>query len=149
MQITKPMKTRFEGFLRALEEGGADIDSSLFMFNTGGFPEDAEAATEKMLDCSNPPTAIFTASDYRAIGVVQKLNQMGIIVPSDISVIGFDNIPEAAQQEPALTTINNPHNKLGFEAVKSLYRHIQEPDLKLSTKVLPMSLVVRNSTGSQ
>jgi LacI family transcriptional regulator len=123
------------------------VDERLLLFNTGGFPADGAESAERLLNCPEPPTAIFAATDYRAIGVLQKLEEMSIRVPLDMSVIGFDNIIESVHSVPALSTIENPLYQSGFEAVKMLYRKIREPSSAPESVVLPTHLIVRNSTS--
>jgi LacI family transcriptional regulator len=147
LQTDPFMRKRYLGFRQAYDEIEQPIDERLLIFNTGGFPADGAESVERLMNCAEPPTAVFAASDYRAFGVMQKLAEMGIRVPADVSVVGFDNISESAHTQPALTTINNPLHRSGLEAMKRVYRRIREPDAGLDSLTLPTSLVIRDSTA--
>jgi LacI family transcriptional regulator len=100
---------------------------------------------QRLLSLSNPPTAIFAANDQSAIGVLKAAREAGLDVPGDLSVVGFDNIPEAAYISPGLTTVDQSIDKMGYVATKMLIGLVQgelpESDLyKISTR-----LIVRDS----
>jgi LacI family transcriptional regulator len=145
LQSTLPMRLRFEGLKQALKHYNIPLRKELLIFNTDGFPRDGAEAAEKLLNAPEPPNAIFAATDFRAIGVIQKLNELNVRIPEEVAVIGFDNIPEAALQTPALTTINNPLYECGFEALKMLYRKISAKDSEITRKQLKMQLIIRES----
>lgn len=94
------------------------------------------------------PTAVFCASDMMAIGFISELNNHGISVPDDVSVVGFDGIDIAERFIPALTTIHQQREQIGAQAVKLLAEAMSGTDKNEMTHriVLPVELVVRNST---
>ncbi|MFC6533735.1 LacI family DNA-binding transcriptional regulator [Nonomuraea rubra] len=101
-----------------------------------------------MLDRPDRPTAIFAASDGMALKTLEVAKGLGLDVPGDLSVAGFDNIPESALAEPGLTTVDQSMYRLGYEAarmLKSLVRGDWDGPGRL---VLPTRLVVRGSTAA-
>jgi LacI family transcriptional regulator len=139
--------SREEGYRTALAEAGVPLDPQLIA--RGSFnPESAAPLARALLDRPDRPTAIFAASDGMALKALQVAKDLGLDVPGDLSVAGFDNIPESALAEPGLTTVDQSMYRLGYEAarmLKSLVRGDWEgPD----RTVLPTRLVVRGSTAA-
>jgi LacI family transcriptional regulator len=104
-------------------------------------------ATFDLLNLANPPTAIFSANDQSAFGVIAALREAVLHVPGDISVIGFDDIPMSEQFHPALTTIRQPFQQMARSAVNTLLAQIAGIDAASQRIILPAELVVRDSTG--
>jgi LacI family transcriptional regulator len=92
------------------------------------------------------PTAIFSSNDVMAFGVMEAVRDRGLRIPEDISIIGFDNIPQAMQVSPQLTTIQQPLAEMGREAARRLLGLIQEPERPYAHVELPTQLMVRAST---
>ena len=105
------------------------------------------AAMAKLLDSTVPPTAVFAASDEIAIGAIIEAKARGLLVPNDISVVGFDDIEFAESYDPALTTINQPRREMGRRAMAMLGQLIADPDKRQADVVLDYQLVVRASTA--
>jgi LacI family transcriptional regulator len=113
-------------------------------------PGQAEAATHSLLDQDPAITAVFTCSDAMALGVYDALAARGLRVPTDVSVAGFDDMPEAQWARPSLTTVRQPTAEMGAMAVRQLLESAREngneprsrSHLELST-----SLVIRASTS--
>ena len=91
------------------------------------------------------PTAIFAANDVSAIATISVARSLGLRVPDDLSVIGFDNVPESALSEPPLTTIEQPIQQMGFDATRLLIGLIESEPVARRTRMLPTRLVVRGS----
>lgn len=104
------------------------------------------AATQKLLDTHKPFTALVVGNDQMALGALHALHERGLAVPGDISVVGFDDIPEAAFFEPPLTTIRQNFEQLGRKGVECLIRCIEAPDECIEQIVLPAELMVRHSS---
>ena len=92
------------------------------------------------------PDAVVCGNDLIAFGVIDALKKKGIKIPEDVSVTGFDDIFYAAHYNPPLTTVHQPNYELGREGARLLLGHIEYGSEKLVSKILPVSLVVRNST---
>ena len=136
-------RLRERGYRTALKKAGIKIDSSLIRI--GGYQVDtAEVAARQMLEPDDRPTAIFAANDVSALATISVAGSLGLAVPEDLSVIGFDNVPESALSEPPLTTIEQPIQQMGFDATEILIRLIAEQPVPEHT-MLPTRLVVRGS----
>jgi LacI family transcriptional regulator, galactose operon repressor len=141
-------RLREQGFRRAMAGAGLAVDPAVV--GVGGYElESAEEPARRMLALSEPPTAVFAANDVSAIQVMRVAGSLGMAVPADLSVIGFDNIPESALTEPGLTTIEQPIQDMGYEAVRMLIRMIDGTPEGPVQLTLPTSLVVRQSCGTR
>jgi LacI family transcriptional regulator len=135
---------RLQGYKDGLSEAGISLDPELIQ--TGDYTEEMGFdCAQRLLGLSDPPTAIFAANDQSAIGVIKATHEAGLHVPGDLSVVGFDNIPEAVHITPALTTVDQFIDKMGYIATEILIGLVQgeppESDLhKISTQ-----LIVRDS----
>lgn len=93
------------------------------------------------------PTAVFTTNDHQALGLIKAFAEKGISVPGDISIVGFDDIPEAAYFAPALTTVRQDFDQLGNLAINRMLAQLREP-VKSAAYIIRPELVVRASTQS-
>ncbi|MBI9104176.1 MAG: LacI family DNA-binding transcriptional regulator [Spirochaetales bacterium] len=116
-------QARLEAF-RTMTE---DLDSGLIV--TGNFSKSSGySATDKLFRDDENITAIMTASDREAMGVLSYCNERGINVPGELSLIGFDNLGPARDMTPGLTTIQNPVTQLGSDAVSLLLERIEKKE---------------------
>ncbi|MEU6848894.1 LacI family DNA-binding transcriptional regulator [Actinacidiphila alni] len=92
-------------------------------------------------------TAVFVANDQMALGVLRALHEAGRRVPEDVSVVGFDDIPEAASFMPPLTTVHQDFAEVGRRCVATVLRQIREDESERGTDLVPTRLVVRDSTA--
>lgn len=138
---------RFSGYHSALENAGISYDDSLVV--RGGVRlEDGRAALHVLMQLPEPPTAVFAYNDTTAIGVLRGLHELGIQAPEQFSVVGFDDIAQAAYTCPALTTIDIPKFRLGKRGAKALLELINTSDVEPCPETpLPVQLVERESTG--
>ncbi len=113
----------------------------------GAFSPDLDPAITKVLDESRA-TAVIAGADLIAIGVIRHLQSKGVAVPGEVSVIGFDDIPWAQLNTPALTTIEMPVEEMAVAAVETLLRRIEKPSEPLRRVVFNVALVERASVGS-
>ena len=134
------------GYRTALTRAGLDVDPALI--RDGEYDEaPSAAAAHALLDLDDPPTAIFGASDLSAIAILAAAVSRGYRVPEDLSVIGFDNVPESALASPPLTTIHQPIQEMGFIAVQTLVKLLAGQTLPVTHQTLPTHLVPRQSTA--
>jgi DNA-binding LacI/PurR family transcriptional regulator len=113
-------------------------------------PEPARLATLELLRSELPPTAILAMSDVLALGALQAAAELGVAVPAELSVVGFDDSPAAALATPALTTVAQPHEEKGRLAAEWLIDAIAgepAPQGQRRRAILPTELVVRASTA--
>jgi LacI family transcriptional regulator, galactose operon repressor len=135
---------RERGYREALLTAGVQVDESLVQ--VGGY--DAATAAEparRLLELDPHPTAIFAANDVTALETIAVARSLGLRVPDDLSVVGFDNVPESALGDPPLTTVEQPIQELGREAVRLLVELIEDPTRPAARVILPTRLVVRQS----
>ncbi len=135
---------RLSGYRAALKTYHIDEDPEL-IYEGNFFQPDGYAGALTLLDLPNPPTAIFASNDVMAMGVMDAVRHRGLRVPDDISVIGFDDIPQASLVRPALTTINQPLEKMGRVATQLLLGMLDDPEKEAERIELPTQLVIRDS----
>lgn len=90
-------------------------------------PEPGYQATKRLLSCRKSFTALFAFNDISAMGAIRALREEGLRVPTDVSVVGFDDIASAEYQSPALTTVRQPLRKMGRIAAETLLQRISRP----------------------
>jgi LacI family transcriptional regulator len=136
---------REQGYREALVAAGLEFDPELV--RVGGYraAETTDAARD-LLTRPDRPTAVFAANDLSAIRVMEIAHELGLRVPEDLSVVGFDNVPEAANAVPALTTVAQPLHQMGAEAVRLLLGLLAGGTSE-EHLLLPATLVVRASTA--
>jgi len=135
---------RFDGYKDALTSAGMKVDSKLIV--EGNFTEPGGYLGMKAL-LPFKPDAVFAASDITAIGAIRYLNELGLRVPDDIGLIGFDDIPASSTATPPLTTIRQPIHDMGEAAANLLIEIIESGSKEVHCVTLPTELVVRNSTA--
>lgn len=138
---------RFLGYCEALAQAGIPYRSEYVLDHDFTWEHGYNAA-RRLLDLPEPPTAIFAAADYTAIGAIKAIQERGLRVPGDVAVVGFDDIQMASMVHPALTTVRQDKEGLGREAGEALIRLIEEPDARPPVVTLPTELVVRESCGA-
>ena len=135
-------RSRLAGWRDGLEAAGVDWSRVLVGSAPGSDRTTGSEAAAPLLDRADRPTAILALYDELALGVLDAAASRGIAVPSQLSVAGFDDVPEAETSSPPLTTIRQPHALKGAEAVRLLLEAEGPAAVQLPTK-----LVVRASTG--
>lgn len=142
----RPSQARLAGYQAATEAAGLSwakipvyecVENSALM---------GRAAARELLSQRPRPTAVLCMSDLIAAGAIEEAAAQGLSVPEDLSVVGFDDVPEAARTQPPLTTINQPHVEKGQEAGRALISLLEGEPATQNTS-LPTRLVVRDSTG--
>jgi LacI family transcriptional regulator len=138
---------REDGYRASLAAAGVPFDPALV--RAGGYgATDLQDAARALLELPDPPTAIFAANDVSAIATVDVALTLGLDVPRDLSVVGFDNIPESALCRPALTTVEQPLQLMGQRAVEMLLALLEGDRLAHPQLRLPTRLVERDSTAA-
>ena len=115
------------------------VDGGYFTYEGG------RVAMMKLLTLADPPSAVFVSGDEMAIGAIKAVKEAGLRVPEDISIIGFDDISMAKYTDPALTTIRQDTDRIGRQAAVLLLDEIDGDTKKYQSKVIPVSLVKRDS----
>ena len=137
---------RLAGYHSALMAAGLPIIPDYVRVADFWVEEGYRAALE-LLALPTRPTAIFAMSDAMAVGVQRAARERGLALPSDLSVVGFDDVQIASVATPALTTVSQPLEELGRHAVAMLYRQINGQPLDANRMELSTRLVVRASTA--
>jgi LacI family transcriptional regulator len=138
-------RDRLDGYRAALSAFHISIDPQLIREGDFNQPTGYQVAQD-LLDLSEPPTAIFASNDVMAFGVMEAVRDRGLRIPEDISIVGFDNIPQAEHVSPQLSTIQQPLADMGREATQMLLALIQDPQQPYRHVELPTQLIVRAST---
>src|ERR1700741_2418467 len=143
-----PEKERLSGYRQALEEANIDLNRQVRIFeckhSATSFGKRAIAA---FLAAEFKPTAVLAFSDMLAIGAIEQLKASGLKVPADVSVAGFDDVPEASRIEPTLTTVRQDSEEKGRRAAKFLLEMLDGQGEESRHTVLQTQLIVRKSTG--
>lgn len=136
---------REQGFRAALATAGIVVNEQWVL--PGRFSRvSGEERARELFRNDETPTALFCANDAIALGAITALQAMNKVVPKDVSVLGFDDIPAAAAGNPPLTTVRQPLQEIGRRAADLLFRHIHDK-LPLGKNVyVPTDLIVRQST---
>jgi LacI family transcriptional regulator len=133
---------RLMGYRELLEKAGIPIDERLIA--SGDYTtETGVSGARELLALENPPTAIFASNDQMAMGVFQVAEELGIQIPDDLSVVGFDNIAESKYM--GLTTVDQFILEMGYVATQMLIKLINGATLDDQTYRMQTQLVVRNS----
>jgi DNA-binding LacI/PurR family transcriptional regulator len=134
---------RRRGYRQAMEAAGLKP-----LIVPGDFTETAGAkAAEQLLTFGERPTAVLAANDLAAAGAMDRLEEAGLSVPGDISIVGYDNTFLAALGHVALTTVNQPRQEMGRLAMKALLERIEGGRTEAIRHVTTPSLVIRRTTG--
>jgi LacI family transcriptional regulator len=110
-------------------------------------PQDGYLAAKQLLDHGTTFTGLVVANDYLALGTILAMNERGMRIPQDVSIVGFDDAPESAYYIPPLTTIRQDYDALGTESIHYLVDLIHNPETSAHQRVLMPQLIVRQSTG--
>jgi len=135
---------RLRGYQDSLDQAGIPIDPTLIV--QGDFTAGAGLrCARQLLSLPEPPTAIFAANDQSALGAYQAAHESGLTIPADLSIIGFDNIPDAAQVDPGLTTVDQSIQEMGKIAIQMLLSLIDGESLENHIVKTSTRLVIRGS----
>lgn len=124
-----------------------DLISEPVILVAGFHEDDGLAAARTLLTGQHPPTAIVALNDLLALGTLQAAQELGLDVPHDISVVGFDDIASARQVTPSLTTVHQSAINVGRLLVEELMPLIESRSNETSERRIEAKLMVRNSTG--
>jgi DNA-binding LacI/PurR family transcriptional regulator len=139
-------RRRLQGYREALEKAGVAWEEVPIVERPDNSEAEGAAAMRALLTMPARPTAVLCITDRLALGALDAARQAGLAVPRDISIIGFDDIPKAAQTEPPLTTIHQALHEKGRLAGQALVGRLRGEAVAEHTD-LPVRLIVRGSTG--
>jgi len=138
-----PITLRLQGFQKGIEKAGLSLPKA-FICTSQYDVKDAAEKVEPLLKRPDRPTAIFCATDLQAMGVVNKARSLGLRVPEDLAVLGFDDLDFA--DFVGLSTIRQPLDESGRLAVEILFSRIKDPERPLRHVRMPLSIVERETT---
>lgn len=137
---------RFGGFADSLAAGGVAVDPQLVVL--GDYDDrTGRAAIEQLMAVDEPPTAIFATADMLARGILRGCRALGIVVPDDISLVSFDDMPDVDLFDPPLTTVRQSAEEFGRRAVSLLIDLINGAEIPVSEPVA-VELIVRGSVSA-
>ena len=135
---------RFNGFTEALKDRGMSLNSEWVKEGNFSFDSGFSAGLE-LLKSHNKPSVIFASNDYMAAGVMKAAQMNGINIPLDLSLVGFDDSPLAAQLWPSLTTIRQPVEEMAYHAARLLLGNIDGLSEEMDSKEFISELILRES----
>ncbi|MGQ4336115.1 LacI family DNA-binding transcriptional regulator [Streptomyces hayashii] len=139
-------QARLAGYTSALTEAGLPVDPDLVV-KTLLTRDDGRAAARELLSRPDRPTAVFTANDMQALGVYQAARELGLSIPQDLSVVGFDDVPAVAWVDPPLTTVHQPLAEMAVAATELALAMGRGEDVPQVGVEIATTLTVRESTA--
>jgi len=155
MHVTGPdnissVRERMKGYRKALDEYQIDFDSQMVLHTNLRLDDGYQKVLHYFQTAKHLPTAVFAYSDLLAFGVLKALRELGISVPGQVALVGYDDIDFAQVIEPALTTVSQPAFEIGFKGTEILLEKINNPsnDAPPARQVVfPPQLIIRASSG--
>jgi LacI family repressor for deo operon, udp, cdd, tsx, nupC, and nupG len=143
----KYARYRLRGYLESLEKAGFRQDAGFIIQLPDMSYDMAISAVGQLLRAPKKPDAFFCVSDVYAAAVIKSCTRLGIRVPGDIMVTGFDNVDISSMMTPAITTTNQPRFQLGFSSCELLVELINNPNAGVRNILLETELIIRESTS--
>lgn len=135
---------RFEGYRLAFREFGLEPDPA-FIKNGGFSQQEGYRITMDLIKSKPRPTAIFCVDDVIALGAYRAVKELGLTIPKDVAVIGFNDDPLASVIEPSLTTVRIPIYEMGVAAAEMMIQVLEGKDIFPMQKILSSELILRDS----
>ena len=144
-------RERYGGYCQALQDAGVPYDDRLVLREVNNGTDSFYQLTRNAMALPDPPDAFFATSDPKAFVILHALHELGVRIPEQVSVMGFDNVGLSSMVEPPLSTISQPLREIGVAAAKSLIRQIEYKDKNGELPppvqtVLDVDLIIRGST---
>jgi LacI family transcriptional regulator len=138
---------RIAGYRRALHAGGIAADPGLVSIG-GPTQADGEAAALRLLDRPDRPTAVFTANNFMTVGALRAIRALGLRIPGDVALVGFDDLDWTTLVQPPVTVVSQPVAELGRTAGLRLLRRLEGDRTPPRRIRLEARLIVRGSCGA-
>jgi LacI family transcriptional regulator len=139
-------QNRYLGFLDGMQQAGLKVLKSLVFQGDLSYESGMDAAL-RFMRAKTKPTAIFCANDQTAAGAIKVIHEMGLSIPGDISIVGFDDVPLASQIWPQLTTVRQPLFRMSRLAGRLLIKRLRGESPGDEDRVIKADIIVRESTG--
>jgi DNA-binding LacI/PurR family transcriptional regulator len=146
-RATITFSDRADGYLAELRRRGLPIVNEYLRFGATVFEDSGYREAQSLLDLVQPPDAIFVGDDLMVQGVYQAIKERGLRIPTDVALVGFDEIGFAERYDPPLTAIGPTDFDLGLESARLLLRLLRGEQLHHSTVLLEPILTVRGSSN--
>jgi LacI family transcriptional regulator len=141
---------RKRGYIDALKKYGLEIDEELIRYSSSLSYEEGEAITKELLKMKNPPDGIFSTNDTAAVAAIKCAIDMGVSIPEELAVIGFNDDPLASIISPGLSSVTHPAIKMGEASAQIVINHINNKQLVKTDRkektFLNTKIVVRESS---
>lgn len=147
VEMATTMEQRRAGYRQALVESAIPLDPSL-EWEVEGYPEIDSTALEERLRQAGRPSAIFAANDQLALAVQRAARSIGLVIPRDLALVGYDDLEISSHLDIPLTTIAQPAHEIGCVAWNILYAKISKTSGGIQRQILPVKLMVRGSCGA-
>jgi LacI family repressor for deo operon, udp, cdd, tsx, nupC, and nupG len=138
---------RHQGYLQALRRTNLTMNPAYRVFGDFTFESGAKGI-QQLLELPTPPSAVFCHNDMMAIGAIQEAKRLGLRVPQDLSVVGFDDIKFAQYCDPPLTTVAQPKYEIGRQAMLMMLEVLRGNDVHAGSRLLETKLVIRESVAA-
>lgn len=141
-----PSWERVQGYRDALESAGLAYEESLIRRGNFQAPSGYSAMKELLtMSAEQLPTCVFACNDLMAIGAIRAISEVGLRVPEDVAVVGYDNISLSSFTNPPLTTVAQPHREMGRLAAELLLDRINDKAARIERRLLEPALIIRQS----
>ncbi|ORJ24910.1 DNA-binding transcriptional regulator CytR [Rouxiella badensis] len=138
---------RLQGYIQAIRRNGQSVESQYIAHGDFSYESGAQALSTLMSQ-PKPPTAIFCHNDIMAIGAIFEAKKLGLRIPQDLSIVGFDDIKISEFYDPPLTTVAQPRFQIGREAMLLLLEQLNGHSVQSGSRLLESELVIRGSTAA-
>ena len=141
-----PCQFRHQGYHQARRRAGITMNTAFCTTSDFSF-EGGAKALRKLLSLPEQPTAIFCHNDMMAIGAIQEAKRLGLRIPQDLSIVGFDDIQFSQYCDPPLTTVSQPRYEIGRQVMLMMLELLKGRDVRAGSRLLETKLVIRNSAA--
>lgn len=140
-------KSRLEGYKKALQDAALNIEDQRIVFCDGFIFPIGRNKFKELIEMAPDITAVFASSDDLAVGALNMAYELGIQVPKEVSIIGYDNIPITEMVWPPLATVSQPLKNMGYESTKELMKKIEDPKKEANHRYIAHEIIERKSVA--
>lgn len=137
-------RQREKGYVSALKDNGLDVDRELIKYGDSRHESGVELC-KQLLDLPHPPDAIFTGNNLITLGALETIHKLGLKIPSEIAIVGFDDMYWSISLNPPLTAVRQPAYEIGRRAAEQLIARINDPSRPTISMIMKTELMIRNS----
>jgi LacI family transcriptional regulator len=138
---------RFEGYQTGLAQVGVAYDPALVVQDLG-VGDDLLAPLARVMALANPPTAVIACADFLAAGTLNTLRGLGMTVPTDLSLLAFDDTLVTQHADPPITSLRQDNHEIGVAVATLLIRRLRDPQSPPEHALLRPELIIRQSTAA-